>query len=85
MNPILYLTPVKGGMPFAPKVLSLSAGERTTLGRQFRQHDRVQGVDNGWFDAQVLSRKHAQVWEENGKVLGVQPVGTFVALLTGAG
>jgi hypothetical protein len=71
MTPTMHLTPVEGGITFAPKAIHLSAGERVPLGRQCEEVGRLESADSGWFDAKVLSRKHAQVWvEEDGKVGG---------------
>lgn len=63
--PALYLYPLNDS--FVPKHISLSNGQRVKIGRQTNAKT-VPGERNGYFDSKVLSRQHAEVWEENGKV-----------------
>ncbi|KAF9381061.1 hypothetical protein CPC16_010038 [Podila verticillata] len=64
-NPILVLEPLND--TFALKSLDLPEHTKVKIGRQT-------GVttapipSNGYFDSKVLSRVHAEVWSENGKV-----------------
>ena len=50
---------------FIPKHILLNG--RVKIGRQTNAKT-VPGERNGYFDSKVLSRQHAEVWEENGKV-----------------
>ncbi|KAH8914152.1 SMAD/FHA domain-containing protein, partial [Atractiella rhizophila] len=64
--PSLHLTPINDS--FVPKQISLSPpGTRVRIGRQTNAktapNDR-----NGYFESKVLSRMHAEVWYEGGKV-----------------
>lgn len=43
------------------------SGTRVKIGRQ-TNNKTVPGERNGYFDSKVLSRQHAEVWEENSKV-----------------
>jgi hypothetical protein len=43
------------------------SGNRIKIGRQTNTKT-VPGERNGYFDSKVLSRQHAEVWEEGGKV-----------------
>jgi pSer/pThr/pTyr-binding forkhead associated (FHA) protein len=43
------------------------SGTRVKIGRQTNAKT-VPGERNGYFDSKVLSRQHAEVWEEGGKV-----------------
>lgn len=43
------------------------SGNRVKIGRQTNTKT-VPGERNGYFDSKVLSRQHAEVWEEAGKV-----------------
>jgi len=61
----LYLYPVDE--PFAPKLFDLVNGDRITIGRQTNAKT-VPTERNGYFDSKVLSRKHADVWAENGRI-----------------
>lgn len=66
--PALYLYPLNDS--FIPKHISLVNGQRVKIGRQTNAKT-VPAERNGYFDSKVLSRQHAEVWEENGKVRGV--------------
>ncbi|POY73091.1 hypothetical protein BMF94_3929 [Rhodotorula taiwanensis] len=65
--PALHLTPLNG--TFVPKQISLDApaGARVKIGRQTNAKT-VPNATNGYFDSKVLSRAHAEVWAEDGKV-----------------
>ncbi|KAK7018571.1 glycosyltransferase family 69 protein [Favolaschia claudopus] len=77
--PALYLYPLNES--FIPKHISLTPpGQRVKIGRQTNAKTSP-GERNGYFDSKVLSRQHAEVWEENGKIF-IKDVkssnGTFV-------
>ncbi|KAG9311491.1 hypothetical protein JVU11DRAFT_7687 [Chiua virens] len=63
--PALYLYPLND--TFVPKHIALVAGQRVKIGRQTNAKT-VPAERNGYFDSKVLSRQHAEVWEENGKI-----------------
>ncbi|EJT99188.1 hypothetical protein DACRYDRAFT_23804 [Dacryopinax primogenitus] len=63
--PALHLYPLNDS--FVPKQISLAQG-KVRIGRQTNART-VPGERNGYFDSKVLSRMHAEVWEENGKIL----------------
>lgn len=63
--PALYLYPLNDS--FIPKHISLVGPQRVKIGRQTNAKT-VPAERNGYFDSKVLSRQHAEVWEENGKV-----------------
>ncbi|KAI0635032.1 hypothetical protein C8Q77DRAFT_1156387 [Trametes polyzona] len=63
--PALYLYPLND--TFIPKHISLAANQRVKIGRQTNAKT-VPQERNGYFDSKVLSRQHAEVWEENGKI-----------------
>lgn len=64
--PALYLYPLNDS--FVPKQISLAPGSgRVKVGRQTNAKT-VPGERNGYFDSKVLSRQHAEVWEEGSKV-----------------
>lgn len=64
--PALHLIPLNE--TFVPKQISLSPpGARIKIGRQTNAKTIPNGT-NGYFDSKVLSRMHAEVWSENGKV-----------------
>ena len=63
--PALYLYPLND--TFVPKHITLVGGQRVKIGRQTNAKT-VPAERNGYFDSKVLSRQHAEVWEENGKV-----------------
>ncbi|KAF9965064.1 hypothetical protein BGZ70_005487 [Mortierella alpina] len=64
-NPILVLEPINNN--FAPKSLDLQDQTRIKIGRQTGVAT-APAPSNGYFDSKVLSRVHAEVWSENGKV-----------------
>jgi len=61
--PALSLFPLNDS--FIPKYIHLN--QRVKIGRQTNAKT-VPGERNGFFDSKVLSRQHAEVWEEDGKV-----------------
>lgn len=63
--PALYLFPLNDS--FVPKHISLLGGQRVKIGRQTNAKT-VPGERNGYFDSKVLSRQHAEVWEDAGKI-----------------
>lgn len=63
--PALYLYPLNDS--FVPKHISLLANQRVKIGRQTNAKT-VPAERNGYFDSKVLSRQHAEVWEEGGRV-----------------
>ncbi|KIY43423.1 hypothetical protein FISHEDRAFT_10481, partial [Fistulina hepatica ATCC 64428] len=63
--PALYLYPLND--TFIPKHIYLPPGQRVKIGRQTNAKT-APGEKNGFFDSKVLSRQHAEVWEENGKI-----------------
>ncbi|KAI0776410.1 hypothetical protein BC629DRAFT_1526090 [Irpex lacteus] len=63
--PALYLYPLNDS--FIPKHISLINGQRVKIGRQTNAKT-VPAERNGYFDSKVLSRQHAEVWEEGGKI-----------------
>lgn len=64
--PSLYLYPLNDS--FVPKHIALSTpGQRVKIGRQTNAKT-TPGERNGYFDSKVLSRAHAEIWEEGGKV-----------------
>ncbi|PVG03389.1 hypothetical protein CPB86DRAFT_447543 [Serendipita vermifera] len=63
--PALYLYPLNDS--FVPKHIVLAGGQRVKIGRQTNAKT-VPGEKNGYFDSKVLSRQHAEVWEEGGKI-----------------
>ncbi|KAJ7725938.1 hypothetical protein B0H16DRAFT_1781436 [Mycena metata] len=64
--PALYLYPLNDS--FIPKHISLNPpGQRVKIGRQTNAKTSP-GERNGYFDSKVLSRQHAEVWEENNKI-----------------
>lgn len=70
--PALYLYPLNDS--FIPKHISLNpTGQRVKIGRQTNAKTSP-GERNGYFDSKVLSRQHAEVWEENGKVCLMQRI-----------
>ncbi|KDE05942.1 hypothetical protein MVLG_03754 [Microbotryum lychnidis-dioicae p1A1 Lamole] len=65
--PALHLLPLNE--TFVPKQISLyPPGQRIKIGRQTNAKTIPNGT-NGYFDSKVLSRMHAEVWAEDGKVL----------------
>ncbi|KAL4257210.1 Centrosomal and Immune Signaling Modulator, partial [Pleurotus pulmonarius] len=65
MYPALYLYPRNES--FVPKHISLVGGLSMKIGRQTNAKT-VPGERNGYFDSKVLSRQHAEIWEETGKI-----------------
>jgi hypothetical protein len=65
MFPALNLFPLNDS--FIPKHIVLAGGQHVKVGRQTNAKT-VPGEKNGYFDSKVLSRQHAEVWEEGGKV-----------------
>jgi hypothetical protein len=63
--PALYLYPLNDS--FIPKHIHLPPGQRIKIGRQTNAKT-APGERNGFFDSKVLSRQHAEVWEDSGKV-----------------
>ncbi|TDL24867.1 hypothetical protein BD410DRAFT_785591 [Rickenella mellea] len=63
--PALYLYPLND--TFVPKHIILPHGQHVKVGRQ-TNNKTVPGERNGYFDSKVLSRQHAEVWEESGKI-----------------
>lgn len=66
--PALHLHPVND--TFAPKQISLSPPgpqNRVKIGRQTNAKT-APNPSNGYFDSKVLSRMHAEVWCQDGKV-----------------
>ncbi|EAU82236.2 hypothetical protein CC1G_12024 [Coprinopsis cinerea okayama7 len=63
--PALYLYPLNDS--FIPKHIALQHGQHVKIGRQTNAKT-APGERNGYFDSKVLSRQHAEVWEENGKI-----------------
>ncbi|KAI0088767.1 hypothetical protein BDY19DRAFT_993606 [Irpex rosettiformis] len=63
--PALYLYPLNDS--FIPKHISLINNQRVKIGRQTNAKT-VPAERNGYFDSKVLSRQHAEVWEESGKI-----------------
>src|SRR5277367_2969164 len=76
--PALYLYPLNDS--FIPKHIALLHSQRVKIGRQTNAKT-VPAERNGYFDSKVLSRQHAEVWEENNKVRGTGQ-GTFLRMLT---
>ncbi|KIK53201.1 hypothetical protein GYMLUDRAFT_116632, partial [Collybiopsis luxurians FD-317 M1] len=63
--PALYLYPLNDS--FIPKHISLLHNQHVKIGRQTNAKT-TPGERNGYFDSKVLSRQHAEVWEEGGKI-----------------
>ncbi|KAL4253671.1 Centrosomal and Immune Signaling Modulator [Abortiporus biennis] len=63
--PALYLYSLNDS--FLPKHISLANNQRVKIGRQTNAKT-VPAERNGYFDSKVLSRQHAEVWEEGGKI-----------------
>ncbi|KAF9475292.1 hypothetical protein BDN70DRAFT_996521 [Pholiota conissans] len=62
--PALYLYPLND--TWTPKHIALTSAH-TKIGRQ-TSSKTAPGERNGYFDSKVLSRQHAEVWEEGGKI-----------------
>ncbi|KAG5653877.1 hypothetical protein H0H81_009699 [Sphagnurus paluster] len=65
MYPALYLYPLNDS--FVPKHISLIQGQHVKIGRQTNAKT-APGERNGYFDSKVLSRQHAEVWEDKSKI-----------------
>ncbi|KAL1726365.1 hypothetical protein EV714DRAFT_254983 [Schizophyllum commune] len=65
LYPALYLYPLNDS--FIPKHIYLPPNTKVKIGRQTNAKT-APGERNGYFDSKVLSRQHAEVWEENGKI-----------------
>ncbi|KAH7907215.1 SMAD/FHA domain-containing protein [Hygrophoropsis aurantiaca] len=63
--PALYLYPLND--TFIPKHITLIGGQRVKIGRQTNAKT-VPTERNGYFDSNILSRQHAEIWEEGGKI-----------------
>jgi len=63
--PALYLYPLNDS--FTPKQISLAGGQRVTIGRQTNQRT-APSEHNGFFNTKVLSRRHAEIWEDAGRM-----------------
>ncbi|KAJ3975091.1 SMAD/FHA domain-containing protein [Lentinula raphanica] len=63
--PALYLYPLNDS--FAPRYIHLSHNAHVRIGRQTSAM-ATPGEQNGYFDSRVLSRQHAEVWEEGNKI-----------------
>jgi len=64
-NPVLVLEPVND--TFVMKSLELPDQTKVKIGRQTGV-TTAPHPSNGFFDSKVLSRVHAEVWSESGKV-----------------
>ncbi|KAF7981923.1 hypothetical protein HWV62_30687 [Athelia sp. TMB] len=63
--PALYLYPLNADS--FVKHINLTNNRRVKIGRQTNART-VPAENNGYFDLKVLSRQHAEVWEENNKI-----------------
>ncbi|KAL1413275.1 hypothetical protein Q8F55_001030 [Vanrija albida] len=63
--PSLHLWPIQD--TFQMKMIHLPAGQRVKIGRQ-TNNKTVPGERNAYFDSKVLSRTHAEIWEQGGKI-----------------
>ncbi|KAJ6551715.1 hypothetical protein B0H19DRAFT_177031 [Mycena capillaripes] len=63
--PALHLYPLDDS--FIPKRIALAPGQRVKIARPPNTKTQP-GERNGYFDSRVLSRQHAEVWEEGNKV-----------------
>ena len=63
--PALYLYPLNADS--FVKHINLTNNQRVKIGRQTNART-VPAENNGYFDSKVLSRQHAEVWEDNAKV-----------------
>ncbi|KAJ7182604.1 hypothetical protein C8R43DRAFT_967543 [Mycena crocata] len=63
--PALHLYPLDES--FVPKRIALVAGQRVKIARPPNTKTQP-GERNGYFDSRVLSRQHAEVWEEGNKI-----------------
>lgn len=63
--PALYLYPLND--TFVPKHIALVGNQRVKIGRQTNAKT-VPAERNGYFDSKVLSRQHAEIWEDGAKI-----------------
>ncbi|WVW78216.1 hypothetical protein I302_100167 [Kwoniella bestiolae CBS 10118] len=63
--PSLHLWPLQD--TFVMKMIHLGEGQRIKIGRQTNTKT-VPGERNAYFDSKVLSRLHAEIWEQGGKI-----------------
>ncbi|KAF6743337.1 hypothetical protein DFP72DRAFT_1080281 [Ephemerocybe angulata] len=63
--PALYLYPLNDS--FVPKHIALSHGQHVKIGRQTNSKTAL-GERSRYFDSKVLTRQHAEVREEGGKI-----------------
>ncbi|WWC59685.1 uncharacterized protein I303_102247 [Kwoniella dejecticola CBS 10117] len=63
--PSLHLWPLQD--TFVMKMIHLPEGQRIKIGRQTNTKT-VPGERNAYFDSKVLSRLHAEIWEQGGKI-----------------
>ncbi|KAJ7171051.1 hypothetical protein C8R46DRAFT_1349166 [Mycena filopes] len=63
--PALHLYPLDDS--FIPKRIALAPGQRVKIARPPNTKTQP-GERNGYFDSRVLSRQHAEVWEEGNKI-----------------
>ncbi|KAJ7315169.1 SMAD/FHA domain-containing protein, partial [Mycena albidolilacea] len=63
--PALHLYPLDES--FIPKRITLGGGQRVKIARPPNTKTQP-GERNGYFDSRVLSRQHAEVWEEGNKI-----------------
>jgi len=64
--PALYLYPLDDS--FVSKHIALLPQQRVKIGRK-KNVKTVPAERNGYFDSKVLSKQHAEVWEQDGKVI----------------
>ncbi|ORY21745.1 hypothetical protein BCR39DRAFT_552966 [Naematelia encephala] len=63
--PSLHLWPIQE--TFQMKMIHLPEGQRIKIGRQTNTKT-APGERNAYFDSKVLSRTHAEIWEQNGQI-----------------
>ncbi|KAF8302618.1 SMAD/FHA domain-containing protein [Clavulina sp. PMI_390] len=69
--PALVLYPTTESSGFSPKMIAFApTSAAVPIGRAMSCSEMMVPAeqDNGYFPSKVMSRKHAQVWEENGKI-----------------
>ena len=64
--PALLLYPTNG--QFERKRIPLPPNEHILVGRFCGNPNTIVTEQNGRFDSKTMSRRHAEFWEENGKV-----------------
>lgn len=80
--PAVFLYPADDDLSaFAPKLLSLAPdGVRAQIARACKDDSsKLAGPNNGFIESSVLSRLHAELWAEGGKV--IKPYATLVRIL----